>query len=78
MTEVKKNLILKRADKAIDLFLDYHAYCAEIEVILDRYSTVEILDVLYQMSDGIVVAISPSGEIPDNIPIKDFLERYVK
>lgn len=53
MTAQEKKKILKLAEKAEDLFLQHRNVCQELESELDRYSKVEILDVLYQMSDGL-------------------------
>ncbi len=81
MTESKKNKIIKLSDKAVDLFLKHRNACQELEMELDKYSKVEILEILYQMSDGLVVAIDHDGwesDVPDNIPIKQFLQEYVK
>lgn len=81
MTESKKNKINRLSDKAIDFFLKHRNSCQEIEKELDKYSKVEILEILYQMSDGLVVAIEHDGwdsDVPDNIPIKQFLQEYVK
>ena len=81
MTESKKNKINNLSDRAIDLFLKHRNICQEIEKELDKYSKVEILEILYQMSDGLVVAIAHKGcefDVPDNIPIKQFLQEYVK
>ena len=81
MTETEKNKISKLADKAADLFLKHGNACQELEKELDKYSKVEILEILYQTSDGLVVAIEHDGwesDVPDNIPIKQFLKEYVK
>lgn len=81
MTESKKNKIIKLSDKAIDLFLTHRNICQELEKELEKISKVEILDILYQMSDGLVVEIPHDnwdGHISYNIPIEQFLQEYVK
>ena len=81
MTAQENKKILKLAEKAEDLFLQHRNVCQELESELDRYSKVEILDVLYQMSDGLVVSFSHQGwesSAPDNLYYKYFLERYIK
>lgn len=82
MTKAKKNLILRYAVRAEELFHEHSETCEKIEAIIGEASKVEILDVLYQPGDGIVIAVDfPSqepGSAPENLPIEDFLERYVK
>ena len=82
MTKAKKNLIIRYAVRAEELFHEHSEVCEKIESIIGEASKVEILDVLYQPGDGLVIAVDSSlqefGSAPDNIPIKEFLERYVK
>ena len=82
MTKVKKNLIIRYAISAEELFYKCSEVCEKIEDLLEEDSKVEILEVLYQPGDRLVVAVDSSlqkfGSAPDNIPIKEFLERYVK
>lgn len=81
MTESKKNKINRLSDKAIDLFLKHRNICQELEKELEKISKVEIQDILYQMSDGLVVEIpydNWDGHTPINVPIEQFLQEYVK
>ena len=81
MTAQEKKQILKLAEKAEDLFLQHRNVCQELEHELDKYSKLEVLEVLYQMSDGLVVETPHIGwesSCPENIPIKLFVEGYVK
>lgn len=79
MTDTEKRKILKMADRAVDEFFKYRRLCAEIEVLLDKHYDGEIVDVLYQMSDGLVVETPYSSDWGDfdadnNIPIEQFVE----
>lgn len=82
MTDLEKINELKC--KASKQFLDYQNTCHEIEAILSRHSDKEILEVLYQMSDGLVVAVPSTttwGGIalaPDNFPIDEFIIYYTR
>lgn len=81
MTAQKKKEILKLTEQAEYLFLQHRNVCQKLEAKLKKYSKVEILDVLYQMADGLVVETPHIGwesSCPENIPIKLFVEGYVK
>ena len=81
MTAQEKKQILKLAEKAEDLFLQHRNVCQELEHELDKYSKVEVLEVLYQMSDELVVSFPHQGwedTAPNNLHVKDFLEEYAK
>lgn len=77
---MSKDKILELSDKAVNQFFEHRNTCQLIEKELEKISTVEIYEVLYQMSDGLVVSIPYRGNdnCPDNIPIKDFLRMYTK
>lgn len=78
MTKIEKTKILKLSNQAYNAFFNYQKFCDKIALLLNKYSKVEVLEVLYQMSDGLVVAI-PNKNImlaDDNIPINEFLEKY--
>ncbi|MBR1536018.1 MAG: hypothetical protein IJ630_03675 [Treponema sp.] len=73
--DVMKSEILSTAKLATEHFLTYQNYCQEIENMLTKIqSKEEINSVLYQMADGIVVAVHRTiNGVDDNIPIEDYL-----
>lgn len=77
MKQVDKFTILALADEARNKYYTHRKFCEEIEVLLSEHTDTEILDVLYQPSDGIIVEI-PNEPANDNIPIKQFLNEYCK
>lgn len=71
-----KNRVLKLTDKAENLFISHRSVCQMIGNLLDNFTDKEIVDVVYQPSDGLCVVIENEeiGAAPLNIPIKQFLE----
>ena len=76
MTDGQKLEILSLVNKAEEVFNSYRIICENIHKLIKEYKGEDVNDVLYQPSDGIVVAIEPKEEIwiDDEIPIKDFIE----
>lgn len=72
-----KNRVLKLTDKAENLFISHRSICQIIGNLLDNFIGKEIIDVVYQPSDGLCVVIENEeiGTAPLNIPIKQFLEK---
>lgn len=70
-----KSEILSIAKLATEHFLTYQNYCQKIENMLTKIqSKEEINSVLYQMADGLVVAVKRTiNGVDDNIPIEDYL-----
>lgn len=63
------------ANEAVLVWNNYRNLCEEIGRKLAAVSNRLISDVMYQPSDGIVVGVeSPEYDVPDNIPIGQFLE----
>jgi len=73
--DVMKSEILSIAKLATEHFLTYQNYCQDIERRLTEIqSKEEINGVLYQMADGLVVAVHRTiNGVDDNIPIEDYL-----
>ena len=76
MTDEQKLEILSLANKAEEVFNSYRMICENIHKLIEVYKGENVNDVLYQPSDGIVVAVEPKEEIwiDDEIPIRDFIE----
>ena len=63
------------ANEAVLVWNHYRSLCEEIGRKLVAVSDEPIFDVMYQPGDGIVVGVeSPEYDVPDNIPIEQFLE----
>ena len=63
------------ANEAVLVWNHYRTLCEEIGRKLMAISDEPIFDVMYQPGDGIVVGVeSPEYDVPDNIPIEQFLE----
>ena len=63
------------ANEAVLVWNNYRSICEEIGRKLTVISDEPIFDVMYQPSDGIVAVVeSPERNVPDNIPIGQFLE----
>lgn len=74
-----KSKILSMVNLATEHFLKYQNYCQKIENMLAKIqSKEEINSVLYQMADGMVVAVNrTTNGVDDNIPIEDYLDEVM-
>lgn len=76
MTDGQRLEILSLANKAEEVFNSYRMICENIHRMIEAYKGEDVNDVLYQPSDGIVVAIESKEEIwiDDEIPIEKFIK----
>ena len=76
MTDGQKLEILSLVNKAEEVFNSYRIICENIHNLIKEYKGEDVNDVLYQPSDGIVVAVESKEEIwiDDEIPIRDFIK----
>ena len=76
MTDGQRLEILSLANKAEEVFNSYRMICENIHRMIEAYKGEDVNDVLYQPSDGIVVAIESKEEIwiDDEIPIENFIK----
>lgn len=72
--EKTKLRIKTLSEQASHLFRVHRQVCEEIERLLLDVSDKPIVDVVYQPSDGMVVAVGNGFLAPDNIPIEEFLK----
>ena len=72
--EATKLRIKALSERARHLFHAHREACEEIARLLAKRSKKEILDVMYNPSDGMVAAVDNGFTVPDNIPIERFLE----
>ncbi len=74
MTNADKLVVQSLANSATDYFYKYRNCCEAIEKVLIEHSNEDIEEVLYQISDGIVVCVNRNEQVSDNIPIEDYLQ----
>jgi len=74
MNAKKKQKILNLTEKAENMFLSHQTICQEIARLIQEETDEEILEVLYQMSDGLVVSVDRNQGVDLNIPIKEYLK----
>lgn len=76
MTDGQKLEILSLVNKAEEVFNSYRIICKNIHKLIEVYKGEDVNDVLYQPSNGIVVAVESKEQIwiDDEIPIRDFIE----
>ena len=66
--------ITRLSEKAENMFLSYQTVCQQVAQLIQEETDEEILEVLYQMSDGLVVCVDRNQGVELNIPIKDYLK----
>ena len=76
MTNKQESEILELANKAEEVFNSYRIICENIHKLIKKYKGEDVNDILYQPSNGMVVAVESKEEIwiDDEIPIKDFIK----
>lgn len=78
MTDKGKSKITRLSEKAENMFLSYQTVCQQIAQLIQEETDEEILEVLYQMSDGLVVSVDRNQGVELNIPIEDYLKEIEK
>lgn len=78
MNEKKRQKILNLTEKAENMFLSHQTVCQQIAQLIQEETDEEILEVLYQMSDGLVVSVDRNQGVEINIPIEDYLKEIEK
>lgn len=74
MNEKKRQKILNLTKKAENMFLLHQNVCQQIAQLIQEETDEEILEVLYQMADGLVVSVDRNQGVDLNIPIADYLK----
>ena len=78
MKDEVKSKITRLSEKAGNMFLSYQTVCQQIAQLIQEETDEEILEVLYQMSDGLVVSVDRNQGVELNIPIEDYLKEIEK
>ena len=78
MKDEVKSKITRLSEKAGNMFLSYQTVCQQIAQLIQEETDEEILEVLYQMSYGLVVSVDRNQGVELNIPIEDYLKEIEK